>query len=69
MLRFFTLTLSVLCSLSSLVAHAEQATEEAIINAMTAAPTMVGIDGFRVQSLPHQKVRSLFDETVPNSHP
>lgn len=46
-----------------------QATEEAIINAMTAAPTMVGIDGFRVQSLPHQKVRSLFNETVPNSHP
>ena len=27
MLRFFILTLAVLCSLSSLVAHAEQATE------------------------------------------
>ncbi len=27
MLRFFILTLAMLCSLSSLVAHAEQATE------------------------------------------
>jgi L-aminopeptidase/D-esterase-like protein len=46
-----------------------QATEEAIINAMTAAPTMIGIDGLRVQSLPHQKVRRLFETTVPGNHP
>ena len=42
-----------------------QATEEAIINSMIAAPTMVGIDGLRVQHLPHEKVRSLFGATTP----
>ena len=35
-----------------------QATEEAIINAMVAAETMVGRDGNRVHALPHDRLRS-----------
>ena len=35
-----------------------QATEEAIINAMVAAGTMVGRDGNRVHALPHDRLRS-----------
>ena len=34
-----------------------QATEEAIINAMVAAETMVGADGRRVERLPHDRLR------------
>jgi L-aminopeptidase/D-esterase-like protein len=36
-----------------------QATEEAIINAMVAAETMVGRDGVRVVALPHEPLRQL----------
>jgi L-aminopeptidase/D-esterase-like protein len=34
-----------------------QATEEAIVNAMVAARTMTGIDGHRVEALPHEELR------------
>ena len=33
------------------------ATEEAVINAMVAADTMVGADGHRVEGLPHDRLR------------
>jgi D-aminopeptidase len=36
-----------------------QATEEAIINALVAADTMVGIDGRRVMALPHDRLRDV----------
>ncbi len=36
-----------------------QATEEAVINAMVAAETMTGIDGHRVEALPHDKLREV----------
>ena len=36
-----------------------QATEEAILNAMVASQTMVGINGHTVHALPHDKVRDL----------
>ena len=36
------------------------ATEEAIVNAMVAAKTVVGVSGFRVKELPEDKVRALF---------
>jgi L-aminopeptidase/D-esterase-like protein len=36
-----------------------QATEEAILNAMVAARDMVGANGLRVPTLPHEKVRGL----------
>ena len=38
-----------------------QATEEAIINAMVGADTVVGASGFRVEALPEEQVRALFD--------
>ena len=36
------------------------ATEEAIVNAMAAADTVIGIDGLQVKGLPHAEVRALF---------
>ena len=39
-----------------------QATEEAIVNAMVAADTMVGIDGHRVAGIPHDRLRALFEK-------
>ena len=36
-----------------------QATEEAIINAMVAAETMVGINGNTVYALPHDRLTGL----------
>ncbi len=38
---------------------AVQATEEAIVNALVAAETMVGIDGHRVEALPHDRLRAI----------
>jgi L-aminopeptidase/D-esterase-like protein len=38
-----------------------QATEEAIVNAMVGANTVVGASGFRVEELPEDLVRALFD--------
>ena len=38
-----------------------QATEEAIVNAMVGADTVVGASGFRVEELPEEQVRTLFD--------
>jgi D-aminopeptidase len=35
-----------------------QATEEAIANAMVAAPTMTGANGVRVYGIPHDRVRA-----------
>ena len=36
-----------------------QATEEAITNAMVAARTMTGADGYRVPALPHEALRTV----------
>jgi D-aminopeptidase len=36
-----------------------EATEEAVVNAMIAAKTMTGIDGNRVEALPHDQLRDL----------
>ena len=47
-------------ALSELFRGTVQATEEAIVNAMVAAETVVGADGLRVQGMPHDKVRELF---------
>ncbi len=35
------------------------ATEEAIVNALVAARTMEGVDGFRVSAMPHDRVREI----------
>ena len=37
-----------------------QATEEAIVNAMVGADTVIGVSGFRVAELPEEQVRTLF---------
>ena len=49
-------------ALSELFRGTVQATEEAIINAMVAAETVVGADSLRVQGLPHNLVRDLFSK-------
>ena len=36
-----------------------QATEEAIINALVAAETMVGVDGHRADAIPHEGLRAV----------
>ncbi len=36
-----------------------QATEEAIVNALVAARTMEGVDGFRVSAMPHDRVQDI----------
>jgi L-aminopeptidase/D-esterase-like protein len=36
-----------------------EATEEAIVDAMVASPTMTGADGYRVFSLPHDELRTM----------
>jgi L-aminopeptidase/D-esterase-like protein len=45
-----------------------QATEEAIVNAMVAADTMVGIDGHTAIGLPHDRLKAAlakFGKLVP----
>ena len=49
-------------ALNELFRGTVQATEEAIVNAMVAAETVVGADGLRVQGLPHNLVRDLFSK-------
>lgn len=49
-------------ALSALFRGTVQATEEAIVNAMVAAETIIGADGLRVQGLPHDMVRELFSD-------
>jgi len=42
-----------------LFAAAVQATEEAIVNALVAGETMVGIDGHRIPALGHDELREV----------
>ncbi len=46
-------------SMDPLFAATVQATEEAIVNAMVAAPDMTGIDGHHVRALPHDELRAV----------
>ena len=48
--------------LSDVFTATVQATEEAILNAMVGAVTVVGASGFRVEELPEQQVRAIFQE-------
>lgn len=45
--------------MDSLFEATVQATEEAVVNAMIAAKTMTGINGYTVEALPHDKLREL----------
>ena len=47
-----------------------QATEEAIVNAMVGARTVVGAAGFRVAEMPEELVRKIFaDENAKANNP
>ena len=48
--------------LTTVFAATVQATEEAIVNAMVGADTVVGASGFRVEELPKEQLRALFDQ-------
>jgi L-aminopeptidase/D-esterase-like protein len=54
-------TISMLSNtrISALFSATVEATEEAIVNALVAGETMVGISGHRVESLPHDRLRQL----------
>jgi len=45
--------------ISALFEATVEATEEAIINAMIAAETMVGRDGNRTEAIPHDRLREI----------
>ena len=45
--------------ISALFSATVEATEEAIVNALIAAETMTGVDGRRVEAIPHDRVREL----------
>jgi D-aminopeptidase len=54
--------------ISPLFTATVSATEEAIVNALVAAETMVGIDGNTVHALPHDRLRDVlrkYDRLVP----
>lgn len=48
--------------LTSVFTATVQATEEAIVNAMVGAVTVVGASGFRVEALPEEQVRAIFQK-------
>ena len=48
--------------MSALFRGTVEATEEAIVNAMVAAETMVGINDNRVYALPHDRLREVLEE-------
>ena len=48
--------------LSSVFRATVDATEEAIVNAMVGAETVIGASGFRVKELPEDQVRAIFNE-------
>ena len=47
--------------LGTVFAATVQATEEAIVNAMVAADTVIGVSGLRVAEMPEDEVRAIFD--------
>jgi D-aminopeptidase len=51
--------------MNALIPATVHATEEAILNAMLAATTMTGIDGFTVPALPHAAVEDLMRRAAP----
>lgn len=50
-------------SLTTVFAATVQATEEAIVNAMVGAETVVGASGFRVSEMPEEKIREIFENS------
>jgi L-aminopeptidase/D-esterase-like protein len=52
-------------ALTAVLTATVQATEEAIVNAMAAAETVVGASGFRVAAMPRDAVSALFRKAPP----
>jgi L-aminopeptidase/D-esterase-like protein len=51
--------------LNGLIAASVHATEEAILNAMLAAETLTGINGYTVPALPHDRLREIIERAGP----
>ena len=51
--------------INSLIWASVHATEEAILNAMLAAETLTGINGYTVPALPHDAVREIMERAAP----
>jgi L-aminopeptidase/D-esterase-like protein len=52
-------------AVNPLIAASVHATEEAILNAMLAAETLTGINGFTVPALPHEALRDIMERADP----
>ena len=57
--KFISLAMLPNDSLDPIFLATVQATEEAIVNAMVAAQTMVGVDDHKVIGLPHDRLREV----------
>jgi L-aminopeptidase/D-esterase-like protein len=51
--------------INSLIAATVHATEEAILNAMLAAETLTGINGYTVPALPQDRLRGIMERVTP----
>jgi L-aminopeptidase/D-esterase-like protein len=51
--------------INPLISASVHATEEAILNAMLAAETMTGINGYTVPALPHGRLREIMERAAP----
>ena len=51
--------------INPLIAATVHATEEAILNAMLAAETVTGINGYTVPALPHDRLREIMERAAP----
>ncbi len=49
-------------SLTPIFRATVQSVEEAIVNALVAAETMTGVDGHRIEALPHEELREVLDK-------
>ena len=51
--------------INALISSTVHATEEAILNAMLAAETLTGINGYTVPALPHDRLREIMERVTP----
>jgi L-aminopeptidase/D-esterase-like protein len=61
---FADVTLYPNYALTTVFTATVQATEEAIVNAMAGADSMVGASGFRVLAMPKDQVRAIFEQST-----
>ena len=61
----FSLTHLADTHLNAVITATVEATEEAILNALTGATTVVGRDGFRAEAISIPRLRTLLSSDVP----